>query len=184
MFASVRHPLTIALLGLALGCSRGVPGEPAPASPDQGAEGAPIQTDRAEYAVRYTQQLAELTIGVKYVNRTGGTVYLPTCQVPHPPVLEKRVGTGWVAAYRAPVLMCLGPPVVIRPGERYDYTFKVSAGRPGTNYFPQFEVAEITGTYRLVWGLLGTWDPDGSGPGLGRPLPLEQRVSNEFRITG
>jgi hypothetical protein len=178
----IRHLLTIVLLGLALGCSRSAPEEPGAAKPDLAASEAPIQTDRAEYTLRYTEQLAEATIGVRYTNRTGSPVYLPTCHVPHPPVLEKRVGSTWVAAYRPAVLACLGPPVVIQPGATYEYTFKVVAGRPGTNSFPQFEVAEIPGTYRLVWGLLSTWDPDGPGPGLGRSLPLEQRVSNEFRI--
>ena len=182
MFYPVRSALTIGLAGLVLGCSRSGPGEPGLATQDHAAEGAPIQTDRAEYTLSFTPQLAELSIGVRYVNRTGGRVYLETCHTPHPPVLEKRVGSEWVVAYRPAVLRCLGQPVVIRAGETYDYTFKVVAGRPGTNNFPQFEVAEIPGTYRLVWGLLDTWNPDGPGPGLGRLLPLEQRVSNEFQI--
>ena len=178
----VRHLLTIAPFLLALGCSRSGPGDSGPTSAGQAAAGAPIKTDRTEYTLRFGAELAEMSIGVSYTNRTGSRVYLPTCHGANPPWLEKRVGSEWVAAYRPAVLACLGPPVVIQPGDTYDYTLKVVAGRRGTNRYPQFEVAEIPGTYRLVWGLLATWDPDGPEPGLGRLLPLEQRVSNEFTI--
>lgn len=57
------------------------------------------------------------------------------------------------------------------------------AGLPGNNAYPKFETDEVPGIYRLVWGLQRTWTPDSAGPGLGEMLPLEERVSNEFRIT-
>ena len=149
--------------------------------PSHSAAGAPIRTDSSVYHVRTTPTGHELTIGVRFTNVTGGTAYIPTCHTPHPPVLEKLEGDRWVTAYSPVVLMCLGPPVVIPAGSSYDYTYRVLAStRPNT--YPRFEVAEIRGTYRLVWHILGSWNPDGPEPGLGTPLPLEQRVSNTFRI--
>jgi hypothetical protein len=143
--------------------------------------GAPIQTDSAIYHLRTTEHAHELTIGLTYTNPTGSPVYIPTCHTPHPPVLEKWEGGEWVTAYAPVVLLCLGPPVVIGAGEVYAYRYEVSATRR-PNTIPRFEVAELPGTYRLVWRMLGTWTPDGSEPGLGKELPLEHRVSNTFRI--
>ena len=34
----------------------------------------------------------------------------------------------------------------------------------------------------LVWEIYQTWQPDGNKPGLGTLLPLEQRISNTFRL--
>lgn len=143
--------------------------------------GAPIQTDSTVYHLRTTENAHELTIRLNYTNPTGSPVYIPTCHTPHPPVLEKWQGDKWVTAYSPVVLLCLGPPVVIGAGEVYAYTYRVSASRR-PNTLPRFAVAEIPGTYRLVWHILDTWTPQGSEPGLGRELPLEQRVSNTFRI--
>jgi hypothetical protein len=144
-------------------------------------EGAPIRTDSAVYHVRTTEDSHELTIEVTYTNPTGSTVYIPTCHSPHPPVLEKWQEDTWVTAYAPVVPLCLGAPVVIADGDVYAYTYRISAAR-SANWYPRFEVPEIPGTYRLVWRILGTWTPDGPEPGLGRELPLEQRVSNTFEI--
>jgi hypothetical protein len=50
----------------------------------------------------------------------------------------------------------------------------------GGNTYPQFELDEVPGTYRLVWGNFDTWVP---GDGARGPLPLAARVSNEFQLT-
>ena len=142
---------------------------------------APIQTDSSVYHVRTTEYFHEIVMNLSYANPTGGKVYIPTCHGPHPPALQKRVGEQWVTAYAPVVLLCLGPPVIIEPGETYRYNYRVMAAhRPNT--VPRFEVDEIPGTYRLVWHMLGTWTPNGPEAGLGEELPLEQRVSNTFRI--
>lgn len=143
--------------------------------------GAPIQTDSAVYHVRTSEYAYELTIGLTYRNTSGGTAYISTCKAPVPPVLEKWEDGKWVTAFAPVVLMCLGPPVVIEAGEAYAYTYRVLASHQ-PNTYPQFEVAEIPGRYRLVWHILGTWTPDGPEAGLGKELPLEYRISNSFRI--
>ena len=143
--------------------------------------GAPIQTDKSVYEMRSTTQAHELTIHLAYTNPTAGPVYIPTCREPGPPVLQKWVDGKWVTAYSPVVSLCLGPPVVIAAGETYSYTYRVFASR-SPNSIPRFQVAEIPGQYRLMWHILGTWTPNGPGPGLGQLLPEEQRVSNTFTI--
>ena len=142
---------------------------------------APIQTDSSIYHFRTTEHEHALTIGLSYTNPTGSSVYIPTCHVPNPPVLEKWENGEWVTAYAPVVWLCLGPPVIIGAGDVYRYTYRVSATRR-PNTLPRLAVTQIPGTYRLVWHMLGTWTPHGSEPGLGKELPLEHRVSNTFRI--
>ena len=143
--------------------------------------GAPIQTDKAVYQMRTTAQAHELTMHLTYTNPTASPVYIPTCHQPGPPVLQKWVDGTWVTAYAPVVLRCLGPPVIIEPGDTYRYTYRVYATR-APNSGPRLQVAEVPGQYRLIWHILGTWTPNGPEPGLGQLLPEEQRISNTFTI--
>lgn len=150
--------------------------------PDDAGTGLSIRTERAEYTVSRRGQLLETTIGLSLTNGTEGPAYLVTCHGVHPPHLEKRVGDRWVTAYAAAVPQCLGPPEVVEPGETFPYSFRVSAGLPGSDYHPGFAVDPIPGTYRLVWTVYRTWEPDGDRPGLGEQFPREATVSNEFTL--
>jgi len=167
-----------AAFGLALlsGCAEAL----RPAGGDEG--GPAIRTDRAEYAVSRTAQSLETTIRFEYTNRTGAAVYLPNCQGIHPVALEKQVGGEWVTAFVPAIPLCVSPPVVVRPGETFPYTLRVSAGLPGSHVSPKLGVDDPEGTYRLAGVVLRTWEPDGGNPELGDPLPRELRVSNEFTL--
>lgn len=151
-------------------------------APDESGAGIVIRTDRTEYTVSRNGPFLETTIGVSLANGTEGPAYLTTCRSVNPPVLEKRVGDRWVTAYAATVLLCLGPPEVVEPGETFSYTFRVSAGLPGNNHHPKFMVDDVDGTYRLAWTVNRTWEPDGGKPGLGEQFPREATVSNEFTL--
>jgi hypothetical protein len=144
--------------------------------------GLDIRTARTEYTVARNGPLLETRIDFTLTNRTDGPAYLATCHGVHPPVLEKRVGDRWVTAYAAPVLLCLGPPEVVEPGETFPYALRVSAGLPGNNHFPKFEAGDVGGTYRLRWTVYRTWEPNGSRPGLGEQFPRDAAVSNEFTL--
>lgn len=167
-----------AAFGLALlaGCTEAL----RPAGGDEGAP--PIRTDRSEYAVSRTAQSLETTIRFEYSNRTGAAVYLPNCRGIHPVVLEKRVGDEWVTAFVPVIPLCASPPVVVRPGETFLYTLRVSAGLPGSHVSPKLRVDDLEGTYRLAGVVLRTWEPDGEKPEWGDPLPRELRVSNDFTL--
>jgi hypothetical protein len=151
-------------------------------NPDPGGDGLSIRTERTEYAVSRSGSSLVTSIGLSLTNGTEGPAYLATCNGVHPPVLQKRVGDRWVTAYAAVVALCLGPPEVVEPGETFSYTLRVSAAPRGSNSYPQFEVDEVPGTYRLAWAVYRTWEPDGGRPGLGELFPREATVSNEFTL--
>jgi hypothetical protein len=144
----------------------------------------PIETDRTVYAVDDTGGLARLTIRMTYRNGTGKDVYLPTCRGPQPPRLQKEVNGNWVIAFAPNVLGCEGAPITVRAGDSYDYTFRILAGMPGTNYAPRFAVSEIPGTYRILWEIFSGTSGDPSKPSSTTrdPLPVEQQISNTFRL--
>ncbi len=146
-----------------------------PVSPTDGM----LRTGATEYVVRQENGLLRTEIGLTFVNRTGGAVYIPSCHGPYPPVLEKVVDGQWVIAYAPIVLLCLEQPVAIAPGKSYDFAYRVHAALPGTNAGPQFSVTPIAGTYRAVWGLFSEKLADGTTT---KPLAAESRTSNTFQL--
>ena len=159
----------------AIGCAGATAGSPG---------GPPIETDRTVYVVNDSAGIARLTIHMTYRNTTGKDVYLPTCRGPQPPRLQKQVGDTWVVAFAPNVLACEATPITVAPGDSYEYTFNILAGIPGSSYAPRFSVAEIPGTYRVLWEIFhatatGT---DHHGVATRDPLPIDQEISNTFRI--
>ena len=166
--------LALVSLVVSTGCAAATAGSPGR---------APIETDRTVYAVDDTAGLARLTINMTYHNTTGKDVYLPTCRGPQPPRLQKEVNGNWVVAFAPNVLACEGVPITVRAGDSYDYTFRILAGMPGTNYAPRFAVSEIPGTYRILWEIFNGTSGDARRPATTRdPLPLDQQISNTFRL--
>jgi hypothetical protein len=144
---------------------------------------SPIATDREIYALDGNAGLGRLTIRLNYRNTTGKDVYLPTCNGPQPPRLQKEVNGTWVVAFAPNILACESAPITVRNGDSYDYTFNVLAGMPGTNYLPRFSVSDIPGTYRVLWEIFRGTVGDPRRPTTTRdPLPLEEEVSNTFKI--
>jgi len=142
-----------------------------------------IQTDSPIYTVEETGGLARVTIRIAYHNTSDQPVFLPSCQGPHPPRLQKQVGDEWVMAYSPNVLACQGTPLTIAAGESYNYVFEVVAGMPGTNYSPRFNVPEVPGTYRVVWEIFHGAVGNETTPVITRdPLPLQQEYSNAFEL--
>jgi hypothetical protein len=145
--------------------------------------GPAIQTDKTVYVVNDTGGLASLTIRMTYNNNTGKPVYLPTCRGPQPPRLQKQVGDTWVVAFAPTVLACEGAPIEVAAGDSYQYTFRILAGMPGTNYAPRWAVSEIPGTYRVLWEIFSDVQGNPARPVTTRnPLPLDQEISNTFKL--
>src|SRR5690349_19559586 len=148
-----------------------------------GGKGPPIRTDRSSYVVRDTNGLASLTIRMTYTNNTGQRVYIPSCQGPQPPRLQKQVGDSWVVAFAPNILACESAPVQVNPGDSYPYTFSILAGMPGTSYVPRFAVSEIPGTYRILWEIVTDVVGNPSRPVATRnPLPVDEEISNTFQL--
>ena len=144
-----------------------------------------IQTDQQVYAVTLDSALNALvlTIPLSYTNPTNKTVYFAKCgHQPPAPVLQKYENEEWTNALGKVCRLILTPPVEVEPGETYVQTVSLASSlRPNTE--PRFSVKEIPGTYRLIYRIYETWEPYGEGPGLGKLLPIEARVSNEFEVT-
>ena len=95
------------------------------------------------------------------------------------PSLEKRTGDTWSSVWSGATPACLSAPVVVPPDGEYRDTVRVLSG---PDMYPQLRVAEIEGTYRLVWhGVVHSYGHD--APGLGTPLPQDERTSNEFTLS-
>ena len=139
---------------------------------------ATLATDSAEYTVRFEHGMYRATIGYTYTNHSGDAVSATHCHTPPPPVLEKRVGEGWVRAYSPVMLMCLSfPHFRIAAGATYRGTLQFAAAPPGTrNVAPVLEVESIPGTYRLRWALRAGSDPEARG------ALIVEAISNEFRL--
>lgn len=147
------------------------------------ASGPPIQTDRTVYAVTDSAGLASLTIRMTYTNNTGKPAFLPTCRGPQPPRLQKQVGDTWVVAFAPTVLACESAPIEVAAGDSYQYTFRILAGMPGTNYAPRWAVSDIPGNYRILWEIFSDVQGNPAHPVTTRdPLPVNQEISNTFKL--
>lgn len=139
-----------------------------------------IVTDRARVILRKGEyDYLEGSIGYTFTNRSGAVVYAPVCRVPDPPYLEKREGSKWGLGYSSVVCLALQEPLAIDPDESVTLTLTIIHGLPGSNIGNRFRVAEIAGTYRMVWNIYGSRDEMGRTWDL---IPLELRISNPFVI--
>jgi hypothetical protein len=148
---------------------------PSPASPF-------VTTDQQSYRPRRTADGIELDIVTTFTNRTSDTVRLHPCGTSSQPSfsLEKWVDGAWKPAYgqACAAILMLDPPKVAPGASRTD-TARVRA-MTAANAMPRFEQEPIAGSYRVVYAqVYRGWRPN---EGVGELLPLEQRVSNTFRI--
>ena len=167
----MRRTALLALVGLAVGCRNPL---------DLTSDDAPIRTDRTEYAVTHEGGALRVDIEFTYTNPTAGAVNVQACQVPDPPVLQKREDGKWVTAYAPVVLLCLGPPLVIPRGGSTRYALHVRAFPAGSNAAPQWQAGSVAGTYRLLWAVHAGDGKNSARDGGGPLVPVSQRVSNTF----
>jgi hypothetical protein len=138
-----------------------------------------LQTDRLTYSAFFTATTIEFDVGFTFTNRARFAVAIPRCVRPFRPALDKLIAGVWVEVLRH-AEACVAEPLVIGPRRSQRFVLRVRAGRPNSFIEPQFRTAELPGIYRLRWQVYehDPTRPDGVGP----LLPLEFRVSNEFRI--
>lgn len=139
-----------------------------------------LETGRSAYTAWYTRETIELDVGFTFHNRGRSMVAVPRCGRPHGPALDKLLGGEWVEVL-APLEQCWEEPLVIGPGRSEHFTARIRAGRPHTFIEPQFRTNHVPGVYRLRWEVYH-YDRL-SQFGIGGLLPIEHRVSNEFRVT-
>jgi hypothetical protein len=155
------------------------PRSSAEAPPDSGGETTGgFRTSQLHYDARRVAGGIEVHIPYVYRNVTGDSVYFINCNEIIVPSLEKRIGDAWSSVWSGASPACLSAPVVVPPDGEYMDTVRVLSG-PGM--YPQLEVADIDGTYRLVWhGVVHSYRNE---PPLGTPLPQDERTSNEFTLS-
>jgi len=180
------HPSSLSLVALGAlllsGCAFEAPTSPDPVgatTPDP--DGAPIVTDLASYTLERGSHGWEGEISFEYTNRTDGTISILNCNESFSLRLEKLEDGDWISAWGPAIPECLSPPIEIEPGASYVRTLPVFGGFPGSNVYPQFQVEEIDGTYRLVIES-AYWNYDHDGPPWGEQLPVEERASHTFEI--
>ncbi len=137
---------------------------------------APVQTDSLAYQLRRTEIFYEGRISLVFTNRDTRAVEITNCNGFTSVGLEKLVGERWVFAWSPVLADCLSRPIVVAPGATFRAEFGINAGRPGTNAEPKFEVSQVDGVYRVVWGSL-TYVGPGSGV-----VPASERTSNRFAL--
>lgn len=136
-----------------------------------------LVTDASQYVVRTEGDLYRATISYEFKNSTGQMLSRTHCNVPPSPILEKYVEGKWVLAYALVELMCLTiPHFQLAPDSVFRGRLPMVAGKPGSQFGPQFAVESIPGVYRLRWSLRVGPDPESPGAATIQPL------SNEFRL--
>lgn len=122
----------------------------------------------------------ELTIWLTFRNYSTGPVYISACRELQQPRLEKLVGDKWEAAYIPPRAPCADSLIRVRPTYAYPYEFRIRAYDPASPVEPAWlGGSSIVGLYRVNWA-----DALWTDTTLTAQLPLEQRVSNQFHVTG
>ena len=137
-----------------------------------------LQTESLEYELSSGSVGLRTEIPYSFENRTGDAVYLVNCNGDFALVLQRLEGDQWVTAWGPVLNDCLSPPIVIAEGEVWADTVHVWGAMAGTNSFPQFDVAEPAGIYRILWidALSSFQDHLPFGP----QIPEEYRISNRF----
>ncbi len=153
------------------------------APPEQTLEGPRVtlfRTDSASYTLLTESYGVTGSIQARLSNSTGESIYLVNCNGDTDVSLEKWIDGRWQLAWAPDVQTCLSEPIIVPAGGTWDTTIDIFAGPRGSNTYPQFEVEESPGSYRLVWhDVLSSFQ---NQLPFGEPLPLGQRISNTFRL--
>lgn len=139
-----------------------------------------FRTDSVAYTLRARDNGYAATIGVTFTNRTSDTTYFVNCNGAVGVSLEKLIDGNWRNAWSPVLPACLSRPIAVAPGATRSMPIELFGGFPGSNVYPQFAVAEISGIYRAVWNSAVTRYQDQLP--FGEPLPLAQRTSNRFTL--
>jgi hypothetical protein len=154
---------------------------PEQATPPAQPRGIEFRTDHERYTLSQVSGGLVVNIPFTYLNRTGRTIYVANCRQIEQIALEKKRCEQWIPAWAGAYAACLSPPLVIPRGSSHSGAVDVFAGTPGSSFYPQFQVSDPEGTYRLVWNHL-YWSFDPNRYPFGEELPSELRVSAEFTL--
>ena len=142
-----------------------------------------VRTQGSEFQLSVSDGMLKGRVPYTYRNTLADTLYIVNCRGFVAASIQKKSGNTWTDFWSPIVLSCLSAPVKIAPGASLSGVAEIYGSRPGTNTFPTLPTGDLTGTYRLLISPV-VHNYNDRGQGFGDPVPLEQRVSNEFRLRG
>lgn len=144
--------------------------------------GPVIQTDSLEYHLIPRWGGLRVDIPYTFENRTGRRVFLVNCNSTFNILLQREQDGEWKNAWSPLLPSCLSPPIVIEANATFADILRVWGAPPdSTNWGPNFDVADPSGVYRIVWGT-GLWSFQSDTLPFGPQIPLKWRVSNRFTL--
>lgn len=144
--------------------------------------GPVIQTDSLEYHLIPDWVGLRVDIPYTFENRTGRQISLVNCNGSFSIHLQREQDGEWKFAWSPVRNMCLSAPIVIEPNGTFAETLNVWGAPPDSLHIgPNFDVADPSGIYRIVWGT-GLWSFQSDSLPFGPQIPLKWRVSNRFTL--
>jgi hypothetical protein len=140
-----------------------------------------FQTDSLAYRLTYRDGRYEGTAMVTFRNRTADTVFFIHCNGATGTALQREVNGDWVDVWHSVQNGCFSAPITVAPGDSLRRSVFLFDG-----YQPDTAAAVSPGSGSAVHRLVWTAAVKDFAPGVsyGTPLPLEQRASNPFLLTG
>lgn len=132
---------------------------------------APITSDSAEYAIRRTDTGFDVRVGLTYRNSHATAVELWACQAEFTQRLERWNGRAWETLF-VPLAFSCKAWATVSPAMELSQLQHYAGGSPATPFKPTWGASDPSGSYRAVWSVRQG----------GIELPLEQRISNTFRL--
>jgi hypothetical protein len=177
------YTLVVGLLAIGISCHPGTPDGADRLTPAPPPTVDPtVVTDREKYRAIVDAKFTKFVVGYRYTNPGPDTAFIPTCQGPFPPIVERWTGTEWAIVYNSPVPRCAHPPIVVPPGAAFTDTFEMMGARPGMKYMPTFDAPAVRGYYRLLVPVFAGPREPGNPFAEGGPVPPDRRRSNVFRV--
>lgn len=142
-------------------------------------ERAAISTDRAHYRFVDGPHGDELSIRTTLTAPADHPLYVVNCNGQISTGLQAERDGLWTDVWTGMINQCLSEPIVISPGESYDYDVLVRRGSGSMK--DAVDDLPPPGTYRVVWhGVLSSFDAERYP--FGEPVPEELRTSNPIVI--
>lgn len=141
-----------------------------------------LQTESFVYDLQPDWIGLRTEIPYTFINRTGRTIYLVNCNGVFSRYLERENEGEWKIAWSPLIPSCLSSPIAIEENAVFHDTLHVWGAPPDSvNQGPNFDLADPTGVYRIVWGT-GLTSFDAYAQPFGPLIKLDWRVSNRFTL--
>ena len=149
-------------------------------SPTASEENLNLHTGRSSYAVESGGIGKYIVVDLRYTNTLSEPVHIGHCGG-FPARLDKRAGGKWIVVGGTGSLDCAGTTRIVNPGTSIAQTVQFDGAPRGSNIFPQFNIDDLAGTYRIV--LMEVMVDRHENPfSNGSLIPERLRVSNTFQV--